>query len=304
MRSLNPARFVPLLAATALVVTALAAPAQAATTPASTLAKEAAVSSTGAVISPAVAAAMVTSGQRFGTSSFAGPRLIGTRSIIGTDARYRITPTTGYPARATVLITRNGGLWCTGWMISKDTLLTAGHCVHSGGSGGTWYTGLSFKPGSDGGNAPFGTCLSRGTWSLNGWVNSGDTNYDAGIIKLNCTVGTTVGWYGMYWQTASLNGVGTTVQGYPGDKPSTQWGSGDYVRASETEKIYYQNDTLGGQSGSPVWNYRSSGPCTGYCGLAIHTNGVGGSGNSASNNSGTRMTQAKFNTYVSIVNTP
>jgi glutamyl endopeptidase len=141
---------------------------------------------------------------------------------------------------------------------------------------------------------------------LNGWVNSRDTRYDAGIIKLNCTVGSTVGWFGMWWQSASLNGLSTTVQGYPGDKPSTQWRSRDFVRATETEKIYYQNDTVGGQSGSPVYQNRASGSsfCVGVCAMAIHTNGVGGSGFSASNNSGNRITQAKYNTFVSIINTP
>jgi glutamyl endopeptidase len=272
---------------------------------AAALPPEAGVSSAGAVITPVVAAAAVRSGQRYGTSSSTGTVKLAPVSIIGPDNRYRINPTTGFPARATVLINRNGSLHCTGWMVSKDTLLTAGHCVHTGGSGGSWYSGLSFRAGSNGGTAPYGTCLSRGTWALNGWVNSGDTRYDAAIIKLNCTVGNTVGWYGMYWQTASLNGTSITVQGYPGDKASQQWGSTGTVRVSETEKIYYQNDTLGGESGSPVWTYRSSGPCVGQCGLAIHTNGVfGSSGPSATNNSGTRLTQAKFNTIVSIINTP
>ena len=299
----------------ALIVAAIAAgglgAAQATAASAGTVSKDAAVSSTGKVMTTAQAATMVAVAQVHGRSSYAGKSATTTssgvrpNSVIGADGRSLVNPTTGYPARATVLITRPGySPWCTGWMISKDTLLTAGHCVYSGGAGGTWYGGLQFKPGSNGGTAPYGTCSARGTWALNGWVNSADWNYDTGIIKLNCTVGNTVGWYGMYWQTASLNGVGTTVQGYPGDKPSTQWISYDYVRASETEKIYYQNDTIGGESGSPVWTYRSSGACTGYCGLAVHAYGVGGSGYAATNNSGTRITQAKYNSYVSIINTP
>lgn len=218
----------------------------------------------------------------------------------------RVTPTTSYPSRAIGLINRNGSLHCTGWLVSKDTILTAGHCVHTGGSGGTWYSGLTFRAGSDGNTAPYGTCSPRGTWALNGWVNSRDTRYDAAIIKLNCSVGNTVGWFGMWWQSASLNGLTTIVQGYPGDKPSTQWRSTDFVRATETEKIYYQNDTIGGQSGSPVYQNRAAGSssCAGVCAMAIHTNGVGGSGFSATNNGGNRITQAKYNTYVSIINTP
>jgi glutamyl endopeptidase len=110
----------------------------------------------------------------------------------------------------------------------------------------------------------------------------------------------------MWWQSASLTYLSTIIQGYPGDKPSTQWRSTDFVRASATENIYYQNDTVGGMSGSPVWQNRGSGAsyCVGQCGMAIHTNGLYGGGLTASNNSGTRITQAKFNTFISIVNLP
>jgi glutamyl endopeptidase len=274
----------------------------------SALPPDALVSKTGRVVTPTEAAQKVTGAEARGRSGFTGraPSSGEPESIIGTDDRAQVTPTTSYPARAIGLINRNGVLHCTGWLISRDTILTAGHCVHTGGSAGTWYSGLTFRVGSDGNTAPYGTCSPRGTWALNGWLNSGDTRYDAGIIKLNCTVGNTVGWFGMWWQSASLNGLATVVQGYPGDKPSTQWQSTDSVRASETENLFYQNDTVGGMSGSPVYQSRPSGSsfCSGVCAMAIHTNGVGGSGSSATNNSGNRITQAKYNSYVSIINTP
>jgi glutamyl endopeptidase len=227
-------------------------------------------------------------------------------SVIGADDRFRVTPTTGYPARATVLIMRNGVQHCTGWMISKDTLLTAGQCLHTGGTDGTWYPGLTFTPGSDGGNAPYGTCTSRASYAFNGWLNSRDSNDDGGIVKLNCTVGNTVGWYGMWWQSASLNGQSTVVIGYPFNKGLTQWASGGSILASETEKIYYQNDTTAGQVGSPVyWVRVDTAPfCTGVCAMGIHTDGLTGTGNGASNNSGMRFTETKFNSIMALVNTP
>ncbi|GAA1906702.1 trypsin-like serine peptidase [Lapillicoccus jejuensis] len=171
-------------------------------------------------------------------------------SVIGSDDRFQVLGTTSYPFSATVLIRRNGALHCTGWMISKDTMLTAGHCVHTGGTGGSWYSGLTFTPGSNGGTAPFGTYTSRGTWALNGWLNSASSDYDAAIVKLSSPVGSSTGWYGMWWQSAALDGLFTRVTGYPGDKPSTQWMSYDQVRASQTYRIFYDNDTTGGNSGS------------------------------------------------------
>jgi glutamyl endopeptidase len=296
------------LSATALLTlgAAPAAPAFAANpVPAGALhvSPDALVSSSGRVITPQAAAA-TGAGDR-GRTGFVG-RSPSPETIILNDDRVRITPTTSYPARANGLINRNGSLHCTGWLVSRDTILTAGHCVHTGGSSGSWYSGLTFLAGSDGGTAPYGTCSPRSTWALNGWLNRGDPQYDAAVIKLDCTVGTTVGWYGMWWQSASLDGELTVVQGYPGDKPSEQWQAVDYVRASETQRVYYQNDTLGGESGSAVWQSRDwwRPACTGVCAMAIHTYGTGGSAPGATNNSGTRITQAKYNTFVSIINMP
>ncbi len=223
-------------------------------------------------------------------------RAMAPESVIGTDSRTRVTATTTYPNSAIVLINRNGGLWCTGWMVGKDTLLSAGHCVTNGA--GTWYSGLTFRPGSNGGNAPFGTCTARGIYAFSAWASGADSNYDTSIVKLNCTVGYSTGWFGTWWQSASPNGLFTRVQGYPGDKPSTQWQSFDSVRASSADRLYYQNDTVGGESGSPVWQYRSGQSfCNGACGMGVHTNGSNGT-----NNSGVRFTQGKLNAIYAIVN--
>ncbi len=269
------------------------------------------VSSTGATLTAAQAVQLVRADQLAGTPASAGrgtttDQPADTTSIIGTDDRFRVTATTTYPYRANILIERsNGALHCTGFFVSKDTLLTAGHCVHSGGATGTWYSGLRFKPASDGGTAPYGTCASRGTWAFSSWVSSADSNYDIGIVKLNCTAGSSTGWYGTWWQSASLDGTFTRVSGYPGDKPKTQWMSYGTVANTQADRIFYANDTVGGMSGSPVWQFRGStapycanGPCV----MAVHTNGLGSL--SSTHNSGTRLTQSKLNSIVAIINTP
>lgn len=220
---------------------------------------------------------------------------IGAESIIGVDSRVKVTNTTTFPARATALVTFTGGR-CTGWMYGPDIVMTAGHCVHTG-AGGTWRSNVVVYPGRNGASSPYGSCTARRLHTVSGWASSSNESYDYGAIKLNCTVGYSTGWYGYWWQTASLTGTPTTISGYPGDKPLEQWRSYDSVRVTGSHQLFYQNDTTGGMSGSPVYAYRSSGSsyCSGYCAMAIHAYGLHGSYPHSSNNHGTRIREAVFN---------
>ena len=227
---------------------------------------------------------------------------VGTETVIAPDGRWQVTNTTTFPARATVLITRNGSQWCTGWLIGANTVATAGHCLHSGGSSGSWYTGAFVVwPGRNGGSAPYGSCGVTSRHSVVGWTQNRNEQYDYGAMKLNCTVGNTVGWYGMWWQSASLTGYSSTVSGYPCDKAfGTHWRHTDSIRVTQDRQLFYQNDTYNCQSGSPVYQYRGSGSayCAGYCSMAIHAYGLHGSYPHSSNNHGTRITQSVFNNLI------
>ena len=66
------------------------------------------------------------------------------------------------------------------------------------------------------------------------------------------------------------------------------WPSNDQVRLTQPYRLYYANDTIGGMSGSPVWNHIAT--CA-PCGIAVHAYGVDGTGY----NGGTRITEAVFN---------
>ena len=217
--------------------------------------------------------------------------------ILGWDTRERLYTTT-YPARAKVLITFSAGR-CSGTMIGPDTVATAGHCVHSGGSFGSWYPTDSYRiyPGRDGAASPYGVCTARNIHSVVGWTSNGDEEYDYGAIKLNCTVGNTVGWFG-FAATEPTN-LPTIIGGYPGDKQLTQWTSSDRVRAFSVRQIFYNNDTIGGQSGSGVW-HDPTGPYI----FGIHAYGTHGAGNHALYNHGTRITSAVANNLLAWRNAP
>lgn len=227
---------------------------------------------------------------------------VGIESIIGTDDRTRNMVTTTYPERTITLVTFDGGR-CSGAMIGPNTVLTAGHCVHSGGSAGGWRTNVRVYPGRNGAQSPFGSCGARNLYSVYGWVRDRDERYDYGAIKLDCTVGNTTGWLGFWWQAASLVGLRAIIDGYPGDKPLEQWRATDSVRVNDDLQIFYQNDTIPGSSGSSVYSTQSS-FCTGPCVMGIHAYGVHGAPPHSNHNHGVRITKPVYENLLAWRNAP
>lgn len=224
-------------------------------------------------------------------------------SILGADTRFQVMPTS-YPERAVSLITYNGSTHCTGWLISKDTLVTAGHCVHSGGSSGKWGSTAAFRvyPGYSSRYAPYGFCDARELYSSAGWVLSGDSNADIGLIKLNCSVGNSTGYFS-YFVADAGDGKLVTINGYPGDKEDAhqQWASYGTILRSTATRLYYDNDTTGGMSGSPIW-VRGVDNSIAWS-IGIHTNGED-SALSSNSNSGTRISQDIFDLMTAVKNLP
>jgi len=199
--------------------------------------------------------------------------------------------TKAWPYRAVTLVTFSAGR-CTGWMISDDTLATAGHCVHEG-KGGSFYPVSTYKvyPGNNGTSTPYGSCNATKLYTVKGWSKKGRDDYDYGAIKLDCTVGKQVGWFGFFWTKKSLDRVRAFISGYPGDKPLTMWRSKGKVSESEKRRVFYKNDTLGGMSGSPVY-YKRKG--CGFCSMAVHAYGTYGNPPFSKNNHGTRITKTVY----------
>lgn len=214
----------------------------------------------------------------------------GAEVIIGQDRRERVY-TTYFPSRARVLITFSGGR-CSGTLIGPNTVVTAGHCVHSGGSGGSWYATSSYLiyAGANGTSKPYGSCTAKSLHSVSGWSSSGNEEFDYGAIKLNCTIGNTVGWYG-YTSSVSTN-LPAIIGGYPGDKPLTQWIHADKVRAITANQIFYSNDTTPGSSGSGVW-WDSNGAVL----IGIHAYGTHGSSPHSLYNHGKRITASTLSNF-------
>jgi glutamyl endopeptidase len=233
------------------------------------------------------------------TTPTAAARIIN-ESVLGFDSRFHVNPY-AYPQRAVSLITYNGRTHCTGWLVSDDTLVTAGHCVHGGGSNGRWGSPSAFKiyPGFSDGYAPYGSCQPREIYSSYGWISAADGDADVGVIKLNCAIGNATGYFS-YFVTAQTDNAAITINGYPGDKANgnEQWGSTGVISRSTPTKIYYDNDTTGGMSGAPVWLQHDN---TAWA-LGIHTNGE--SLLSPGTNAGTRISQDVFDLITAVKELP
>ncbi len=201
--------------------------------------------------------------------------------VIGADNRVKVTNTTSAPH----LYNGRIAVGCTGTLITKTHVLTAGHCVSNGS--GTWYKSLNFTAGQNGSYKPWGTTTWKNAVTTTAWHNNGDTNYDYAIIVLDSAPhGGHSGW-GTYSDGTH------SVTGYPGDKPTgTMWTDSGSTSAISSYRVCYTLDTAGGQSGSGIKDSNN------YV-RGIHTTG------STTRNCGTRLTSTVYNTLKSwIANNP
>lgn len=218
--------------------------------------------------------------------------------IIGTDDRVQVTANENYPWRSIcslLLTAQDGTNWIgTGWLVSPRLVLTAGHCVYMHDEGG-WASQIEVIPGRDGSERPFGSVIARDYRSVRGWTESRDRDYDYGAILLppERRYGDELGWFGFTARDDDhLEGITLNLSGYPGDKPGTQWFHSRTVKDVDERQITYEIDTMGGQSGAPVWEYTADGS---RYGVAIHTWGTSVS------NGATRITREVFDNIVAWV---
>ncbi len=224
--------------------------------------------------------------------------------IIGTDDRVRIRGTTQVPWRRICQLTinaRNGQRFVgTGFLIGKRTVVTAGHCVYLHAAGG-WPASIDVAPGRNGGAPPFGTVRATAYRSVVGWVNGKSRDHDYGAIILPTSTPTVVQSLGGFgfgaWPDFQLQNKMVNLSGYPGDggklgpdrETGSQWWMARGIKSVAARSFAYDIDTVGGQSGSPVWTLQNGQRIV----LGIHTNGF------ALGNSATRITRPVYDNLLS-----
>jgi glutamyl endopeptidase len=217
-------------------------------------------------------------------------------TVITPDERVRISPASTFPWRvhcALRITAKDGSGWIgTAFFISPRVLVTAGHCVFINSPSEArrgWVRRIDVMPGRDRADLPYGSVTSTRFYSVRGWTENADDEYDYGAIVLDTPLGDRTGWLGFgAYSDSTLTSVTGNLAGYPGDRGNgtEQWYMARRINSVSARKVFYDIDTAGGQSGSAVYRI-SEGQRQA---VGIHAYGIG----SSPYNSATRINRPVF----------
>ncbi len=143
----------------------------------------------------------------------------------------------------------------------RDTVWTAGHCVH-GGAGQNWHLNWTFVPAYNYGLAPYGSWTAAQLWTTGGWFSGSEFKNDVGVAVMNPLNGEHIvdvlGGQGIAFHYSK--NFATTAMGYPAASPYT---GQELIQcannaAPEWSFLWFSAETLrlgcnltGGSSGGP-----------------------------------------------------
>lgn len=173
----------------------------------------------------------------------------------------------------------------TAWFIAPSVLATAGHCVYLRNEDG-WATSIDVIPSLAGNVEPYGRTTATRFASVAGWRDTGDRDFDYGVIFLDePDLGLRVGNFAVEAPAdADLDNALSRIAGYPFDRDRATrqyYHERPLLRVTPT-RVRYDIDTFGGQSGSPIWMQVEG---RGAVAIGIHTTGT------VTGNSGTRISE-------------
>jgi V8-like Glu-specific endopeptidase len=145
----------------------------------------------------------------------------------------------------------------TGWMISPDLLVTAGHCIYDANYGGNGKaTDIVAYPGRNGGNFPYQPVACVVADAHPKYRGGVDPKYDIGILRLSRKIGVEIGWFGLavYDLQHAMKSL-VNLGGYPTSKSpqGSMWKDAGRIESGDQHFFHYYIDTEKGMSGAPVF---------------------------------------------------
>ena len=180
-------------------------------------------------------------------------------SVCGKDERVQVDPMTSPPYKwicSLLIESANGGISRgSGFKIhlpdvDRTAVVTSGHCtyMYEERAYATKIT-VTFP-----GQRPVNVGAND-IYASPEYINTGDRDHGYGLILLPGTSDDGFGWSAII-PDEKLNNRMVTNCGYPCDKPAgTMWITGGVIASHTANRIYYMNDPMGGQSGSPFYTW-------------------------------------------------
>lgn len=195
----------------------------------------------------------------------------------------QITDTTQFPYRVVCLLEIHtaGGtvLQGSGWLVSPNTIITAGHCVFQR-EYNAWASYILVHLAVNGtANEFYIVQQTQDIHSVAEWTQGGDQSYDYGCIVLPTPVDAgNMGYTSL--TDEQLKSLLIAILGYPAEQTpdhETMWGDQGFLTGVSPTQIYYALQTLEGMSGGPVFYTNGDDRYV----VGIHNYGGGAYGNYA-----------------------
>lgn len=183
----------------------------------------------------------------------------GLETVIGEDERQRVPDASADPWRRICQLDLNGpkGMFKgTGWLAGPGTVITAGHCVHYPPFFDGWADSIDVAAGRTADSLPFGRVRATHFSTVTVWTEGQDADFDFAAIHLDEPLGERTGLFPLAGlPDDQLVGRLVNVSGYPTDKEGAQvqYFHANRIMAATTRRLFYDVDTVSGQSGAPIW---------------------------------------------------